>query len=275
MERVRIKRGEEPTERVMRGNAVGQRQKRRQPRLLGTAITLDIGEAFYLVADAYYACQQVALHLQRSGSHLVSRVRRSTAAYEPVPVDIGPRTRGRPRLYGQKIKLWTLFESRTQAWQYADSHVYGERDLTIRFLCLDLLWRPLRSLVRFVLVDHPTRGRLIFLCTDLTMPAIVIIRLYGLRFKIELSFKQALRVLGVYAFSELPAPSLPSQFNIKSGSSLRSAAYGWHCLVARSTTATHLYVAAASALTRPRRRQITLSRRSASIAASLRPSSPP
>ena len=54
--------------------------------------------------------------------------------------------------------------------------------------------------MRFVLVDHPTRGRLIFLCTDLMMPAIDIIRLYGLRFKIELSFKQALRVLGVYAY---------------------------------------------------------------------------
>ncbi len=70
----------------------------------------------------------------------------------------------------------------------------------IRFLCVDLLWRPLRSLVRFVLVDHPNRGRTMLLCTDLTMVPIEIIRLYGLRFKIELSFKQALRVLGVCAY---------------------------------------------------------------------------
>ncbi|MCA1851933.1 MAG: IS4 family transposase, partial [Beggiatoa sp.] len=32
------------------------------------------------------------------------------------------------------------------------------------------------------------------------MPPIEVIRLYGLRFKIELSFKQALRVLAVYAY---------------------------------------------------------------------------
>ena len=41
---------------------------------------------------------------------------------------------------------------------------------------------------------------MILIGTDLLMPAIDIIRLYGLRFKIELSFKQALRVIGVYAY---------------------------------------------------------------------------
>jgi hypothetical protein len=162
--------------------------------------SLGIAEPFYLVADAYYACQQIALRLQRMGSYLISRVRRSTSAHLPVPADNAPRKRGRPRFYGQKIKLWTLFDSPTQTWQCADSPVYGERNLTIRFLCLDLVWRPLKQLVRFVLVDHPTRGRMILISTDLLMPAIDIIRLYGLRFKIELSFKQALRVIGVYAY---------------------------------------------------------------------------
>jgi peptidoglycan lytic transglycosylase G len=39
------------------------------------------------------------------------------------------------------------------------------------------------------------------------------------------SIAVAAGVLGAYAFSELPAPSLPLQFNIKSGSSLRAAAH--------------------------------------------------
>ena len=162
--------------------------------------SIGINQAYYLVADAYYACQQVALRLQHAGNHLISRVRRSTSAYEPAPVRNAPRQRGRPRLYGKKIKLWSLFHCPRQAWQTALSPVYGERNVTIRFACLDLLWRPLATLVRFVLVEHPSRGRLIFMCTDLSMPPIDIIRLYGLRFKIELSFKQALRVLGVYAY---------------------------------------------------------------------------
>jgi hypothetical protein len=32
-----------------------------------------------------------------------------------------------------------------------------------------LIWRPLRTLVRFVLVDHSTRGRSIFITTDLSL----------------------------------------------------------------------------------------------------------
>jgi hypothetical protein len=55
-------------------------------------------------------------------------------------------------------------------------------------------------LIRFVLVDHPQRGKIILMSTDLTINAMEIICLYGLRFKIEVSFKQALRTLGTYAY---------------------------------------------------------------------------
>ena len=54
--------------------------------------------------------------------------------------------------------------------------------------------------MHYVLVDHPTGGRLIPITTDLALAPIEVIRLYGPCFKIELSFERALRVLRVYAY---------------------------------------------------------------------------
>lgn len=66
--------------------------------------------------------------------------------------------------------------------------------------CVDLLWRPVGILVRFVAVMHPTRGMILLICSDLGLAPIEIIRLYSLRFKIELSFKQALRIIAAYGY---------------------------------------------------------------------------
>ena len=171
------------------------------PEKLTTLIdSLALTEPFVLIADAYYACATAALWALERGAVLISRVRRNAVGYEPALAPPGPRKRGRPRRYGPKIRLRELFDSPTERWQQADSPVYGEREVTIRFLSRDLMWRPLRRLVRFVVVIHPTRGRCIFLSTNLALSALQIIAGYGLRFKIELSFKQALRVIGAYQY---------------------------------------------------------------------------
>ncbi len=119
-------------------------------------------------------------------------------AYAPY-LHSGPRKRGRPRFYGTKVKLKSLLND-PKPTHSAASPVYGEHNVTIQYRVCDLLWRPVGRLVRFVAVIHPSRGSCLLMCTDLSLSAIEIIRLYGLRFKIEHSFKQAVRLIGSFAY---------------------------------------------------------------------------
>jgi hypothetical protein len=125
-------------------------------------------------------------------------VKSNAVAFAPY-VPPSTRKRGRPRLYGDKVQLNSLL-SDTKTMQSAASPVYGEENITIQYRVSDLLWRPCGQLVRFVTVIHPTRGSCLLMCTDITLEAIEIIRLYGLRFKIEHSFKQAVHRIGAFAY---------------------------------------------------------------------------
>jgi hypothetical protein len=156
------------------------------------------GGPLMLLADAYYASGKVIRPLVLQGHQLLTRVRNNAVAYRPAPRP-EVRGRGRPKLYGKKVALRRLFRHPEQ-FSEAASPVYGEKHVVLRYRCVDLLWKPARRLVRFVLVIHPTRGRIILMCTDTDIDSLDIIRLYGLRFKIELGFKQAIHTLGAYAY---------------------------------------------------------------------------
>ena len=154
--------------------------------------SLGLQQPFYFVADAYYASGQVVRGLLAHGNHLVTRVKSNSVAFFPAtpPPPNRPRPKGRPAKYGKKIKLATLLKDAARL-QEAPSPVYGEKGVTLRFRTADLLWRPVGILVRFVAVLHPQRGAILLMSTDLTLPPLDVSRIYGLRFKIEVSFKQA------------------------------------------------------------------------------------
>jgi len=164
-------------------------------------------EPVTVVADAYYAAAKFARALLQANHHLVTRVRSNAVAYFP-PNDGKKKARGRPRRYGNKTQLRSWFRYQ-EVFHKAPSPVYGEEGVTLRYYSADLLWRPLGQLVRFVWVRHPLRGNIILLATDLTLEPLDIIRLYGWRFKIEVSFKQAIHTVGAYAYHFWMADMVP------------------------------------------------------------------
>ena len=151
---------------------------------------------FLLLADAYYANGKMLKSLSAKGSVLVSRVRSNAVANE-LPQPVAVRRRGRPRKYGRKLKLSALFK--TADFTDLDCPVYGEI-ARVRFACFDLLWRPFGKMVRFVLVEHPSRGRMILMSSELSLSPGEIIELYCLRFKIEVAFKHAIHNVGAFGY---------------------------------------------------------------------------
>jgi hypothetical protein len=188
--------------RIHEGVVFSNREKRTLlDKMILLVNALDIDEPFVFVADAYYAAGKIVRGLLRRENHLVTRVKTNAVAFErpPMPDKLKPRKRGRPREYGEKIRLASLLQDEN-AFLNAPSPIYGETGVTLRYRVADLLWKPVGILVRFVIVRHPSRGSILLMATDLNLSPLEIIELYGLRFKIELSFKQSLRVVGTFAY---------------------------------------------------------------------------
>ena len=166
--------------------------------LMFLGLARDIPAPVIVVADAYYASAKVIRPLLDAGHQRVTRARVNAVAYWPAQRPSNPR-RGRPRLYGDKIALRQLAQEHAD-FVTAPSPVYGETGVQLAYRCVDLLWRPVGHLVRFVIVRHPQRGVIFLLATDTTLDPLDIITLYAYRFKIEVGFKQAVHTVGSYGY---------------------------------------------------------------------------
>jgi hypothetical protein len=153
----------------------------------------------YLVLDAFFAAGPVFLTAAHYAGQLLilTRAKKNVVAYL-VPVkedDPGP---GRPRQYGEKLKLMELFDSWPDSFKTAQSLVYGKVE-DVRYLILDLIWKPVKGKLRFILIES-SRGRIILITSDMQMEMQAALNLYCHRVTVETLFDSLKNLLGGMAY---------------------------------------------------------------------------
>lgn len=199
--------------------------------------SLNITDGCYFVADKYYCSGRFMKQLVEKKTHIVTMMKRNAVAYL-IPTQASKKQRGRPRKYGAGIKLFNLFNLNLP---YITAPMPGNNHLMIEYHVVYLYWRPLGQLAQFVLVKHPEKGLSIVMSTDLEAPALSLIKIYSLRFKIEVSFKQAVHQIGTFMYRFWLKRMLPT----KRGSGDRSLEWAEEELkegIAKKMNAYHLFI---------------------------------
>ena len=172
-------------------------EESRSTRIVSMAcgITQTMAQQAYLVLDAFFAVGPVFQTAAATCGwvHILTRAKKNIVAYLPAPPPKS-RRRGRRRKYGRKLKRMRLFDTWAKKFKRADTDVYGRRE-TVRYLTVDLLWKPVRGMLRFFLIVSP-RGPIILMTSDLTLDALVALELYCRRTTIERMFDAVKNILG-------------------------------------------------------------------------------
>ncbi len=176
-------------------------QDSRATRLVNVAVKIALrrGLPIFLVLDAFFAVGPVfaAAAASHGALHILTRAKKNVVAYRQPPPP-RPHRKGRPRVYGRKIKLMKLFDTRPQDFLSAEAVVYQKKE-TVRYLALDLIWKPVKGLVRFILIET-SRGRIILMSSDLTLEPLLALSLYTARVRIESLFDSVKNLLGGLAY---------------------------------------------------------------------------
>jgi hypothetical protein len=173
-------------------------EEKRSTRIVTTAIAIShaINRNAYLILDAFFAVGPVFLTARSAAGacmHILTRAKKNVVAYLPAP----PKEKGKrgpDPIYGEKLKLMSLFDSCVFPFSTMPSQVYNTVE-TVKYLVLDLLWKPAKTTIRFVLVES-SHGRIIIMSSDLKLSAQSALFLYCRRASIETLFNSLKNLLG-------------------------------------------------------------------------------
>lgn len=163
------------------------------------------GRPAFLVLDAFFASATVfalansywGIDLKAPLLYIVTRAKKSYTAYLIPQAPSTPRA-GRPRKYGDKLKLYEVFETHRAQFIEAVCQVYGHEE-KVAYLALNLMWKPLKAPLRFIFVTT-SRGPIVLMSNDLSLEPLVAISLYCARVRVETMFAMLKGLLGAFAY---------------------------------------------------------------------------
>ena len=100
--------------------------------------------------------------------------------------------------WGSNIKLQDLFAP-IELCNQASVWLYGQ-SMKVYYQCFEFYWDSPKVPVRFVLTQLPSGKRIILLSSDLSLTGAEVIEAYGWRFKIEVSFRTIIHLLGGFCY---------------------------------------------------------------------------
>jgi len=154
-------------------------------------------DAFFSVAAVLKLAASVwSVTCKKPMLTILVRAKKSYAAYLPaqLPDRRGP---GRPQKYGDKIKLYEVFDH-MHLFEHTPCQVYGGLE-DVACLAVNLLWKPTGGLIRFIFA-RTSRGPIVLMCSDLNMPAVTAIELYCLRVRVETMFAMLKHLIGAFRY---------------------------------------------------------------------------
>lgn len=156
--------------------------------------------AIILIGDGTYACVHFALACKQQGVVLVSRLRLDARLFDfpgPQPKSKrGPKPKKGKRLGSLKQRA----QDPGEPWRRATVPWYGGQRKTLTYLTGTGLWHRQGEdpvAIRYVLVHEGSKGPEAFFSTDLAMEALLMLAYYVRRWRLEVTFEEARRHLGL------------------------------------------------------------------------------
>ncbi|GAC1402043.1 MAG: hypothetical protein NVSMB65_19290 [Chloroflexota bacterium] len=166
-----------------------------------------------LVGDSGFAAVSLGHTCRRQTVALVSRLRLDAALYDPPAPQPSAKRGPKPKKGPRQPSLATRLVDAAMAWQTATVPWYGGVDEEVEWTTGTALWHrsgeaPLP--LRWVLARDPQRcwRPLALLCTDPNVSAEQILRLYLLRWNVEVTFEELRAHLGLETQRQWSTPAI-------------------------------------------------------------------